>query len=61
MSDVLQISKEVIDLFEKHDLSRIQSAFVLEAVRLGIQEGIMKDIIEDSKKGYDLKDAAGIH
>lgn len=53
MTDIVSITKEVIELFEKHDLSKVQCVFVVEAVKMGITEEMMKEIIEDAKKGHD--------
>lgn len=43
---------EMIELFKKHDLSRVQSMFVLEAGKMQIQEEIVREIIMESKKGH---------
>jgi len=61
MADIISITKEVIDLFEKHELSKVQCMFVVEAVKMGINEELTKDIIAESKKGYDDVGHAGIH
>lgn len=49
MSDIVSITKEVIDLFAKHDLSRAQSMFVAEAVKMQITEDMVKDMITSAK------------
>jgi hypothetical protein len=52
-SDVLTVTKDIMDLFAKHDLTRIQSIFVLEAAKMSINEEITKEIIIDERKGHD--------
>lgn len=53
-SDILVVTMEMVELFKKHDLTRIQSMFVLEAGKMQIQEEIIREIIADAKKGYDI-------
>jgi len=57
-SDILVVTQEIIELLTKHELSRVQSIFVVEAVKMQINENIVRDIIEDTKKGHDI--VAGI-
>lgn len=54
MSDILSVTKDVLELFAKAELTKAQSIFVLEAARMSIHEEITKEIIEDSKKGHDI-------
>jgi len=49
MTDILEVTQEVIDLFKIKDLTRVQSMFVLKAVEMTIHEDIIKDIIEGNK------------
>lgn len=56
--DIIELTKSIMDLFTKNDLSRVQSIFVLKSVEMQIQENITRDIIEDSRKGHDS--SAGI-
>jgi hypothetical protein len=53
MTDVLDVTNQVIALFDKAELTRVQTMFVIEAVRLTIMEDLMRDIISDAKKGHD--------
>ena len=53
VSDILSITKEVIDLFSKHELSRMQSVFVLEACKLAMSEEITKEIIREDRRSFD--------
>ena len=57
-SDILVVTQEILELFNKHELSRIQSVFVLKATEMQINENIVREIIEDTKKGHDV--VAGI-
>ncbi len=50
-ADILIITKEIMDIFTKHELSRIQSMFVCEATKMSIQEEITKEIIKEEKEG----------
>lgn len=59
MSDIISITKEVVELFEKYELSKVQCVFVIEAVKMSINEELTKDLIADSKKGHDI--GAGVH
>jgi hypothetical protein len=61
MVDILTVTKELMELFEKHELSKIQCIFVLEAARMGVNEEMMKEVIEDSRKGYTEAGLNGIH
>lgn len=49
--DIIELTKSIMDLFTKNDLSRVQSIFVLKSVEMQIQENITRDIIQDTKKG----------
>jgi len=57
-SDILVVTQEILEVLTKHELSRIQSIFVVEAVKMQINENIVRDIILDIKKGHDT--VAGI-
>jgi hypothetical protein len=59
MTDVIAVTKELMDLFEKHNLTTLQTVMVLEAARMSINEGIIRDVIDDTKKGFD--EGPGIH
>ena len=50
MSDILTITNEVLELFAKHDLSKAQSMFVCESVKMNITEKLVSDMIKDSSK-----------
>lgn len=52
MSDIVSITKEVMDLFAKHDLSMAQSMFVAEAVKMQVTENMVRDIINDKPKQH---------
>jgi len=52
-TDILTITQTVLELFKEYELSRVQSMFVMEAVKLSINEEIIKETIEDMKKGHD--------
>ena len=52
-TDILTITQTVLELFKEFELSRVQSMFVMEAVKLSIKEEIIKETIEDMKKGHD--------
>ena len=52
-TDILTITQTVLELFKELELSRVQSMFVMEAVKLSINEEIIKETIEDMKKGHD--------
>ena len=52
-TDILIITNKILDLFKEHELSRAQSIFAVEAVKLSINEEIIKDVIEDLRKGHD--------
>ena len=52
-ADILVVTGELIDLFKRHDLSRVQSMFVLKACEMQINEEVTRDIIEQVKKGHD--------
>lgn len=52
-TDILTITQTVLELFKEFELSRVQSMFVMEAVKLSINEEIIKETIEDMKKGHD--------
>ncbi len=58
VTDILVVTMEMIELFKKHDLTRVQSMFVLEAGKMQIYEELTREIIADSKKGHDM--VAGI-
>jgi hypothetical protein len=60
MADVYAISKQITELFEKHELTNAQALFALKAAELSVTEDITRHIIEDSKKGHDGGNA-GIH
>lgn len=49
MSDIVSVTKEVIELFEKHDLTRAQCLFTIESVKMQINEDIMRDIVKETK------------
>jgi len=52
-TDVLEITNEVLALFKQYELSRVQTIFVIEAVKLSINEEMMREVIDDLKKGHD--------
>ncbi len=56
-SDILVVTQEILELLTKHELSRIQSIFVVEAVKMQINENIVRDIIKDVKDGHDQTQA----
>jgi len=51
-TDILILTKAILDLFKEHDLSRVQSIFVIEAAKMSINEEIIRETIEDMRKGY---------
>jgi len=55
VADILIVTGELMELFKKHELSRIQSMFVLKATELQITEELTREIIADTKKGYDTQ------
>jgi len=52
-TDILKITNEILELFKEYELSRVQTIFIIEAVKLSINEEIIKETIEDMKKGHD--------
>jgi hypothetical protein len=52
-TDILEITNEVLALFKQYELSRVQTIFVIEAVKLSINEEIIRETIQDEKKGFD--------
>lgn len=52
-TDILQITNEILDIFKGYELSRVQTIFVIEAVKLSINEEMMREVIDDLKKGHD--------
>ena len=58
-SDIITVSLELLDLFKKHDLSRVQCMFVLKAAEMQIQEEIIRDVLSEAKKGYDTDAGIG--
>jgi len=58
-ADIVTLTQEILELFTKNDLTRPQSIFVLKSVEMQIQENIIKDSIEESRKGND-NTSAGI-
>lgn len=52
-TDVLEITNEVLALFKQYELSRVQTIFVIEAVKLSINEEMVREVIDDIKKGHD--------
>lgn len=59
LSDIITVTKEVIDIFTKHDLTRAQSMFVLKACEMNINEEIIRETVDDARKGK-VTDSAGI-
>lgn len=51
--DILTLTKDILELFEKADISTVQSIFVLKSVEMQINENMMREIITDVKKGHD--------
>jgi hypothetical protein len=52
-TDILAITNEVLEIFKGYELSRVQTIFVIEAVKLSINEQIIRETIQDEKKSYD--------
>jgi len=52
-TDILEITNEILEFFKRYELSRVQTMFVIEAVKLSVSEEMTREIIEDSKKGHD--------
>lgn len=50
MSDIISITREILELFSKYELSKAQSMFVCESVKMSITEDLVKDMIKDSNK-----------
>lgn len=50
MEEILEITKEVLELFSKKDLTKIQGMFIIKAVEISLQEEIIKEAIEDSRR-----------
>ena len=59
MADIVELTQEILDLFTKHDITRVQSIFVLKSVEMRIQESIIRDAIEESRKGNDNSPGIG--
>ena len=59
MADIVELTQEILDLFTKHDITRVQSIFVLKSVEMQIQESIIRDVIEESRKGNDNSPGIG--
>lgn len=60
MSDIISVTKEVMALFEKHDLTRAQSMFVAEAIKMQLTEDMVNDMIKD-KIPEKISPQAGIY
>lgn len=52
-TDILAITNEILEIFKQYELSRVQTIFVIEAVKLSINEEIIRETIQDEKKGHD--------
>ena len=52
-TDILIVTGELIELFKRHELSRVQCQFVLKAAEMQINEELTREIIADSRRGYD--------
>lgn len=46
----MTITKEILELFTKHDLSKAQSMFVCESVKMNITEDLIKEMIKNTNK-----------
>lgn len=57
MSDIVTITVELLELFNKYELSGIQKMLILESAKYQIQEDITKDIISAKKE----KNIPGVH
>ena len=50
MSNIAQITQEILDVCNKHQLSRMECVFVLKAAEMSLQEEVMRDIINGEKQ-----------
>jgi hypothetical protein len=52
-TDILEITNQVLELFKQYELTHVQTMFVIEAVKLSVNEEIIRETIQDMRKGYD--------
>ena len=53
MSDIIKVTEEVLEIFKKHDLNNVQSMLAIKSIELQVYEGIIRDVVADTKKGHD--------
>ncbi len=58
-TDILTMTKQVIDMFASNELSRMQCVFVLEAVKMSMHEEITKEMIDAYSKGHESLPGVG--
>jgi NADH dehydrogenase FAD-containing subunit len=59
MADIVEMTNEILEMFNKHEITRVQSIFVLKSVEMQINDNIIADKIEELKKG-NINSSAGI-
>ena len=47
--DIVELTKTIMDLFKTHEVSKIQSMFVLKAVEMTLHEEVIQEMIDDRK------------
>lgn len=54
LSLVQKMHNDIIDVFKKNECSRVQAMFVLESVKMSLNEEITRDLIEQSKYNREI-------
>lgn len=52
-TDIVSLTNEILELFTKNEITRVQSMFVLKSVEMQIQQNIIHDVIEERNKGTE--------
>ena len=57
---LLTLTKSILESFVSEKLSRLESLFILEAVKASLNEEVIKETVEELLKDNKTKDIPGI-
>jgi hypothetical protein len=57
---LINLTKSILDSFQKQELTRFESLFILEAVKSSLQEQIIKETVEEIIKDAKTDVGPGI-